>query len=166
MISLEDDDPDVVEAMLKDLYYFDYSNETMGHKEPGGATIPLILLDVRVHSIADKYDIQPLMTVAAEKFSIHTQTEWKTKAFAEAVHEIYTAAPDPTHELRDTVVAVCSKHAQEWYSEEFGIHLREVAETVAPFASAVAKSLSGSASAPDGVRPHNPFKYPNLRFEA
>ncbi|KAK5123723.1 hypothetical protein LTR85_002359 [Meristemomyces frigidus] len=53
-ITLVEDDPETVDAMLQYLYKSDYAEAT-------AATQPsALVLDIRVHAIADKYNIAPL----------------------------------------------------------------------------------------------------------
>lgn len=83
VIWLNGDEPSVVEAMLYYLYHFNFVDSDFAP-----ATIPPIVFNVRVHSIADKYDIPDLGKLAADKFLVRCRAEWKTAEFAKAVEEV------------------------------------------------------------------------------
>ncbi|KAK3712285.1 hypothetical protein LTR37_009147 [Vermiconidia calcicola] len=142
-ITLEDDQPCVVDAMLRYLYTFDYHYE---NQVKGVKAAPMVF-DVFVHIIADKYDIPALMKLAESKYAEHVQNVWQTDAFAESIREVYTGAADRDGQLRKTIIETFTRHAQELYHEDFGACFRSVADAIAPFASALAAAL---------VTPRNP----------
>ncbi|KAK5113000.1 hypothetical protein LTR85_011022 [Meristemomyces frigidus] len=108
-INLDDDNPDAVDALLKYLYHFDYNTDS--------GTAPLVL-EIRIFAIADKYFIEPLKKLAAERFTERCKSEWNTAVFAEAVSELYTTAPAPYHTLKRTVVDTVKRHDAQLRSDE------------------------------------------------
>ena len=140
-MELQDDDPEVVKAMMYYIYHFDYSYP---QTEPN--SIPRIVFDVYMHTIADKYDIDGLMKVAATKFTARTKSEWKTPGFAEAINEVYTVAADPYRELRDAIVEVCSKKAKDISTEDFGASIRDAANSLPSFGGDMFNRLAGRPS--------------------
>ncbi|KAK3684450.1 hypothetical protein LTR37_020258 [Vermiconidia calcicola] len=83
-VDLDDDDAQVVEAMLRYLYTGNY-----GDAGNNASDIPSIVLDVRMYIVADKYFIKSLESAAAIKFSERCSKEWSSPAFAQAVAEVY-----------------------------------------------------------------------------
>ena len=135
LITLAEDDPSVVNEMLRFMYTFDYGTEIVSGSGPEGQA-PM-LTDVAVHIIADKYDIEPLADLAASKFYQRAATEWCTEGFASAAALVYTAAADREHELRNATMAVATRHAHSLRTEEAGTHFREVMGAVPALALAL-----------------------------
>lgn len=71
------------------------------------------MLDVRLFAIADKYFIEPLKHLAAEKFAGRCKDEWPTAAFADAVAEVYNTAPENDNALQSIVVNTVKEHDKE-----------------------------------------------------
>lgn len=59
-------------------------------------------------TIADKYFVPPLKTLAAKRFEIRAASQWKSTDFAQAVSEVYTSAPG--NDLKDTIIKVIARH--------------------------------------------------------
>ncbi|KAK4544761.1 hypothetical protein LTR36_004010 [Oleoguttula mirabilis] len=102
-LNLVNDDPEAVDAMINYLYHFDYACSI---------TTPLVL-HVRVLAIADKYFIERLKKLAADRFTECCKSEWSTAAFAEAVSEIYSTGLVHDLTLRCTVVNTIKENAAE-----------------------------------------------------
>ena len=83
LIDLNDDGPDVVDAMLKHFYTGGYTDVLHGDD----AACPAAVFNVRVFAIAEKYCLEPLLKSSAGKFSTAIQQDWNTDGFAEAIHE-------------------------------------------------------------------------------
>ncbi|KAL6149966.1 hypothetical protein ACJQWK_02530 [Exserohilum turcicum] len=105
IIPLIDDDVSAVEAMLQFLYTFDY--------DAGGsvadAASPMVF-NVKVYSIADKYDIPALKSVARQKFQESVETCWNMDDFPHAIAEVYNSTPPNDQGLRSLVVDVACEH--------------------------------------------------------
>ncbi|KAK3699503.1 hypothetical protein LTR37_016460 [Vermiconidia calcicola] len=83
-IDLDDDDAQVVEAMLRYLYTGNY-----GDAGNNASDLSSGVLDVRMFIMAGKYFIKSLKSAAASKFSERCSKEWSSPAFAQAVAEIH-----------------------------------------------------------------------------
>ncbi|KAK5710263.1 hypothetical protein LTR17_019033 [Elasticomyces elasticus] len=135
---LPDDDPHVVDAMIRYFYTFDYSDED--HVKPEDLEgIPSIVLDVLVHMIADKNAIPSLEKLAASKFEQRAKAEWETKAFADAATLIYTQAAHRGDQLKETVMSVATEHADTLSdpASPSGAHFRSAVEAVPALGVAV-----------------------------
>ncbi|KAK3646242.1 hypothetical protein LTR56_008593 [Elasticomyces elasticus] len=136
VITLPEDEPNVVDAMIR--YTFDYSDE-QHVKFEDSEPVPPIVFDVLVHMIADKNEIPSLEKLAASKFEKRAKEEWDTKPFATAATLIYTDAADRGNELKDTIMAVATEHAEALSdaSTPPGLHFRDAADNVPALASAL-----------------------------
>ncbi|CZT14443.1 uncharacterized protein RCC_00420 [Ramularia collo-cygni] len=157
-ITLLEDDCFAVHAMLNFLYSADYDDQDDGEGAP-------VLLNLFVHTLADKYDIPALTELATAKFYTCAEPDWRSKGFADAVEEIYTVSHDTKQDLRSHVVEICAKNAVELFGVlEEGhelVKLRSVADNVPRFGADVAarmvttlllplaKKLQGNAVSPD-----------------
>ncbi|KAF4958473.1 hypothetical protein FGADI_2396 [Fusarium gaditjirri] len=100
-IDIKDFDPSVVEAMLRFMYSFEYSN-TYGTSS--------MVFDAQMWQIADKYDIPALMAESKKKFGIAVTTGWSMDDFPLAVTIVYESALPG---LRDIVVQTASEKIEE-----------------------------------------------------
>ena len=141
-IKLDEDDPQVVEAMLHYLYHGTYG-------DAGNATtdLPSILLDVKVFVIADKYFVEPLKAVACRKFGEHCKDEWKTADFAQAVQELYESGVEDKS-LKDVALAAVRIHAKDLLTKngEFPDIHKAMRETPA-FGADVLTDLTAASNA-------------------
>ena len=156
MIKLEDDDPDVVEAMLHYVYHFDYTypskEQNRGQK---------IVFDVNVHTIADKYNVAGLTNIAASKFTARAKSEWKTPGFAEAISEVYTVAADPDRELRNAIIAICSEKAGDLAVEHFGAPVRAAASLLPAFGGDLFTKIASRLARPPKPDGDTRYKCPS-----
>ncbi|KAK5707672.1 hypothetical protein LTR97_000210 [Elasticomyces elasticus] len=136
-VPLREDEPAVIDGMLRYLYTSDYSDTDHYSRGSEEREISPIVYDVLIHIAADKYDIPALQSLAASKFNTRAQEEWKLEAFADAAELIYTAAADRDHQLRNTVVAVATKHGRDLSTQEQGSRFREVAASVGALGAAL-----------------------------
>jgi len=104
-IVLEEDDTSAVQAMLSFLYGFEY--DASGHDK---SIFSPMVFNVKVHTIAEKYDIQPLIVQAKDKFEKAARACWDMDDFPQAISEIYTSTPFHNRELRDLVIGICAEH--------------------------------------------------------
>lgn len=129
--------------MLQYLYKSDYDETALGDK------LPAILLDVRVHAIADKYDVASLGNLAASKFADRAKQDWITTGFAQAIGEVYTSSADHKRELRGCLVFTAKQHATELFNEDYGAQFRDIAATVPCFGIELAGYLAKDANRPE-----------------
>ncbi|KAK4544760.1 hypothetical protein LTR36_004009 [Oleoguttula mirabilis] len=139
-IKLDDDDPEVVNAMLHYLYNFDYG----GDYDNSPDRIAPIMLDIRVFAIADKYLITPLKELAVEVFTERAAAGWGTDEFAAAISEIYSIIPEHEDHMRRIVVRAVQEHATELFSEgpsyaSFNSVMRQIADFGADVSQALAR---------------------------
>ncbi|KAK3356342.1 BTB/POZ protein [Lasiosphaeria hispida] len=97
VITLEEVDDAVVEAMIHFMYYFDYNNTQV---------ISSMVFNAQVYSLADKYVIPTLKNLAKEKFQAAIKTGWGMDDFPTAVAEVYNSTPEGDRGLRDLVLEI------------------------------------------------------------
>ncbi|KAF4333628.1 n-carbamoyl-l-amino acid hydrolase [Fusarium beomiforme] len=102
-IDIKDFDPSVVEAMLRFIYSFDYSN-TYGTSS--------MVFDAQMYQIADKYDIPALKSESKNKFESAVATGWSMDDFPIAITVVYESTPPEDRGLRDTVVETARENIE------------------------------------------------------
>ena len=130
-ISLDDDHPDAVERMITYLYRNDYddggqdnvSQEVHLNKPSWCCTycwpVPRadagsrMMLNVRVYSLADKYDIAEMKILAKSKFEALLKEAWSHIDFASVVEEIFDTTPKDHNELRQLVSRAAATHMKD-----------------------------------------------------
>ncbi|ENH71186.1 Protein roadkill [Fusarium oxysporum f. sp. cubense race 1] len=100
-IDIKDFDASVVEAMLRFMYSFDYSNIY------GTSTM---VFDAQMYQIADKYDIPALKAQSKNKFDVAVTTGWSMDDFPLAITVVYESTPPEDRGLRDLVVQTARKN--------------------------------------------------------
>jgi len=139
---LHDDDPDVVNAMLRFMYAFDFDDDS-DHDHNDESRMAPIVFDVHVNVVADKYDMTALANLAAAKFGRRAESEWRTPAFADAAELVYTLPSNPSNIiLRNVITKVACAQANALYTEDIGARFREVAGSVPQLGSELAKELA------------------------
>ncbi|KAF9776116.1 hypothetical protein IL306_005749, partial [Fusarium sp. DS 682] len=103
-IDIKDFDPSVVEAMLRFIYSFDYTNTY------GTSTM---VFDAQMYQIADKYDIPALKAESKNKFDLAVTTGWSMDDFPITVTVVYQSTPAEDRGLRDIVVETARKNIDE-----------------------------------------------------
>ncbi|KND89229.1 Kelch repeat and BTB domain-containing protein 4 [Tolypocladium ophioglossoides CBS 100239] len=101
LVELKEVDESVVEAMLRFMYHFDYSNIN------GASTM---IFNAQVYGIAERYIIPSLKEHSAEKFRTAVSSGWNMGDFPLAIAEAYLSTPEGDRGLRDVVVEVCHMH--------------------------------------------------------
>ncbi|KAL2158848.1 hypothetical protein VTH06DRAFT_4040 [Thermothelomyces fergusii] len=134
VVSLPDDDPQIVKLMLHYLYHLDYPRQpgaTQGRITVSKAEIPDSLkytgiviarndrvpksfeepnlsIHAKLYALAEKYDMQTLKTLALEKFKEEVKFHWNTDDFVRAAEEAYTSTLESDRGLRNVVVDAIS----------------------------------------------------------
>ncbi|CAM1504940.1 Fc.00g025310.m01.CDS01 [Cosmosporella sp. VM-42] len=72
---------------------------------------PSLSLHAKVYALGEKYDIQGLKAVAAEKFEEEVKDHWDTGDFLSAAQEVYTSTVEEDRLMRDIVVRVFDEHS-------------------------------------------------------
>ncbi|KAF2165473.1 hypothetical protein M409DRAFT_55861 [Zasmidium cellare ATCC 36951] len=93
---------------------------------------PAHRVDVLVYTLAVAVDIPPLAEKAASKFCKHTETDWATPGFAQAVRALYEQAPN-SRTMRRVAVMTAARHAQELLHESYGTEFRAVVKECKAF---------------------------------
>ncbi|KXT00476.1 hypothetical protein AC578_1917 [Pseudocercospora eumusae] len=130
VIPLPKDHPTVVGAMIDFFYLSDYDDE-MGIRDAQPCSP--IMFNVLVFTIADKYDVQPLVDLATEKFCQRAESEWRTTAFANAVRELWENAPEGDRKMQNKVLEVSSAHANGLLKEDYGQAFRKLVAEITLF---------------------------------
>jgi hypothetical protein len=90
-VDLKEDDPSMVELMVKFFYTIDYDNT------PANSELSLLGLHAHVYTIADKYQVLVLKSIALAKFKGALATSYKDgKAMVEAAHALTQCIPFPS----------------------------------------------------------------------
>ncbi|KAF4452563.1 Protein roadkill [Fusarium austroafricanum] len=100
-IDIADFDPTVVEAMLRFMYQFEYTN---------GSGVSEMVFDAQVYQIADKYGVSALKEFAKLKFGDAIEAGWKMDDFPVAINVVYTTTPSDDRGLRDLTVETSHKN--------------------------------------------------------
>ncbi|PWY80864.1 hypothetical protein BO94DRAFT_548160 [Aspergillus sclerotioniger CBS 115572] len=118
LIDLHDDDPAIIEEMLRFMYGFSYT--------PRSDTIPPLLFHVKAYRIGDKYEIPGLKDAAKRTFVKDVKRDWKSDAFVSAIKEAYTTTMPTDRGIRDPLVNIAMQHIDTFMQEEeFKRALRE-----------------------------------------
>ncbi|KAK4542524.1 hypothetical protein LTR36_006777 [Oleoguttula mirabilis] len=137
LIALQDDDPDVVHAMLRFMYTGDFDNsenEDNGHSWG--------MLCVGMHATADKYNVADLGSMAAESLRQWSSHFWAEELFTEVVREVYTNLADRDSRLRNALLSVAAEHVQSLFAYRRHAGFREMVGTLPGFLMALASELA------------------------
>ena len=122
--------------MLNFMYLFDY--------DAGGSdqarTSPMIF-NVKVYSIADKYDVVALKSQAKEKFEKTAKSCWNMDDFPPAISEVYSSTPATDRGLRDLVVEIVCTHIDALLVRQ---DFRNVLEETVGFAADVTQRIAST----------------------
>jgi speckle-type POZ protein len=117
VVSLEEDDPDAVEAMIQYLYTGDYNGATskcrlLLHAKVGGIRcdvhVWLPLTMNQVYSIAHKYMMQDLQQTSYDQFQSAIDRYWQTDDFPKVVEYMYSSIPLRECGLWNTAMGICA----------------------------------------------------------
>ncbi|KAF2803436.1 uncharacterized protein BDZ99DRAFT_526784 [Mytilinidion resinicola] len=133
-IRLEGDDVSAVEAMPQFMYTVDY--DASGSAKNSAS--PMVF-NVKVYSIADKYDVPALKSQARQKFETTVETCWNMDDFPDAVAEVYNSTLSIDRGLRNVLVDAACKHISELLSKQ---RFRDILGETVGFASDIAQLLA------------------------
>lgn len=111
-IQPEGDDTSAVDAMIDFLYTHAYNNYTVTEGED-----TVINFDVKVFTTADKYLIEALQAVAADKFLTKARAHWEGSDFIEAIIELYNHGSRRGSVLHEAALSVIVEHTRDFYGE-------------------------------------------------
>ena len=95
-----------------------YSADYDAKGEDRDTSDSVALTHVKVHTIADKYDVPGLAALAVVKFETHAVTAWESDDFALAIKEMYTVAADSKSELQKKAVQIACENANALFAKE------------------------------------------------
>ncbi|KAF4627649.1 hypothetical protein G7Y89_g10503 [Cudoniella acicularis] len=101
ILELHDDDPIIVNAMLRHLYGFEYAD---------GVHLPEMIFNARIYGLADKYQIPNLKGLAKTKFESVARAGWNTIEFPLSIEIIYESTPSSDRSLRDIATKLAVEH--------------------------------------------------------
>lgn len=122
--------------MLQFMYRFDY--------DAGGsdqAPVSPMIFNVKVYSIADKYEVLMLKSQAREKFEKLVKACWDKDDFPYTIAEIYSSTLGTDRGLRDLVVEIVCEHINELLEKQ---DFQTVLEETVGFAADVTRLMVGS----------------------
>lgn len=131
--------------MLEFLYTGDYNDGAWAAND----TRPL-KLHVLIYIMADKYDIPLLGRKAISNFTARAAQEWRARAFADAVEEIYDQDSGTKQLLRDEVIKVCAANAsmilwpQPGKDAASGEKIRDIAQNKPCFGFELASAITAA----------------------
>ncbi|KAJ5514849.1 hypothetical protein N7463_004401 [Penicillium fimorum] len=109
---IKDEHPRAVEAMIRSFYGLHY-DINLSHSQ----MCPM-LFNVKVYSLADKFEVEYLKIQAKLTFVTLAQENWNSDQFLTAAFEVYKTTPKSDRGLRDVVVAVCQKYRKDLREKE------------------------------------------------
>ncbi|RYP78958.1 hypothetical protein DL770_006798 [Monosporascus sp. CRB-9-2] len=137
-MDLEEVDVNVVEAMLRFMYHFDYNNIH------GASTM---VFNAQVYSLADKYIIPTLKDQAREKFRTAISTGWAMDDFPLAIAEVYNSTPESDRGLRDPTVEIARTNINKLRGNElFRDALKEIPTFAAEMVISVSENMKGQTT--------------------
>jgi len=132
IISLDDDDPLAVKHMLRYLYTLKYDDSEGAPTVPdpaatGTATITatdsedsesklninadtheyMLMSNVQVYALAEKYDVPALKQLAMAKFGALTDFDQSVSKIPDVIEAVFTSTPETDMGLRDIVIGIC-----------------------------------------------------------
>lgn len=139
-ITLEEDDPQVVDAMLHWFYEFDYATS----QDPEQA----LILNLRVYAAAEKYLLPSLKRLAMTKFEQRAEKEWRSDGFAGAIVEAYDRLLDVDDALRQKIARIVNDHRSELFDATKGNEMfKYMAVEIPMFGRDVLMASCGSGNA-------------------
>ena len=95
----KEDNPRAVEAMIHFMYRFDYDRSSSDHSH-----VSLMLFNVNVYQVADKYGVPKLKEHVKEKFEKIIETCWEMDDFPLTITEAYSGTPKTDRGLQDPLI--------------------------------------------------------------
>lgn len=150
----------VVEAMLHFMYTFDY--DASGSAQ--NSSSPMVF-NVKVYSIADKYDVPALKSQAKQKFETAVETCWDMDDFPDAIAQVYHSTPSTDRGLREVISGAACEHVNELLLKQ---GFRDVLEETVGFASDIAQLLAKRQKQNQGQSQRQRYRCPgcNKQWEA
>ncbi|PCD20048.1 hypothetical protein AU210_016499 [Fusarium oxysporum f. sp. radicis-cucumerinum] len=94
----------MVRRMVEFFYTSDYTEESE-EEDTGTDTIPVLLIHAAMFTLADKYDIEELKVLSANKYSEYLAKNPNVSNFLLSISEVYNSTPPSARGLRDRALA-------------------------------------------------------------
>lgn len=118
------------------MYTFDY--DASGSTD---TSVSPMVFNVKVYSVADKYDVPELKRESEQKFAKAVETCWNMDDFPHAVAQVYSSTPPRDEGPRKIVVDVSCNHVNKLLTKQ---GFQDVLDGTMGFASDMARHLAGS----------------------
>lgn len=105
----------MVRRMVEFFYTSDYT-EVFEEEDTGTDTIPVLLIHVAMFTLADKYDIEDLKALSANKYSECLTKNPNVSNFLLSISEVYNSTPPSARGLRDRALAFAREKLPEFLS--------------------------------------------------
>jgi hypothetical protein len=154
VISLEEEDPQIFERVVKFMYTSDYSNSldsattaTAVTASTNSGTVPRdLIVHTRVYISAEKWDIPALKNLAAKKFEDALLLEGETSSFAESLRLMFEETPENDRLLKDVALKFAGNNYKELISMgEFKAMCKKNGEVAIEVLTAVATAAAASS---------------------
>jgi len=129
IITLQDENPYIVERMLLYLYVLDYSTEIAtgadhyashpDYVDPKNSNAAL-QIHIAMYAIAERRFIPSLKVLAKAKFVDQIRGLWPVPGFPLVAYKVFSSTPETDRGLRDVVAELCVHHAAEIINNLFG----------------------------------------------
>jgi hypothetical protein len=100
--------------------------KNMPKPRPETPEIPNLVIHATVYSLAEKYMINGLKTVAKQKFADEVDKFWDREDFLQAAEIAYTGTPDDDRGLRAYVVDAFTQHNRDFFQSNKAASVKEV----------------------------------------
>lgn len=107
-------------------------------KNPGFTPL---LLNVHLHTIAEKYNIPALAEAANAKYAAGVKTAWKAEDFPDSVEAMYASDSPSKKDMQDYAINTAVCHAKELYTEDVGQQFLVMVGKTPGFAASLAAQL-------------------------
>jgi hypothetical protein len=101
--------------MVEFFYTSDYTGESE-EKDTGTDTIPVLIIHAAMFTLADKYDIEELKVLSANKYPEYLAKNPNVSNFLLSISEVYNSTPPFARELRDHALAFAREKLPEFLS--------------------------------------------------
>jgi len=108
-ITLEDDEPEVVEGLIQ--YLYEQALDLKASQKNS-----LLMLTVKLYVIGDKYDVNGLSELASQKFGETASSAWQDTSFIPALKIIYEETFDRT--LKNIAIKVVTAHVDKFLAKK------------------------------------------------
>ncbi|KAF9884934.1 hypothetical protein FE257_000925 [Aspergillus nanangensis] len=108
VITLDDDDPEAITAMICWMYRSrsPYETSLLARRDDAAA----MMFYVRVYQVTDKYEVKYLNTQTIRKFKAAVRRGWGCDALPTVIDNVYSTTPSSDRGLRDPLVSVFVDH--------------------------------------------------------